>query len=558
MIKIEKVEQGMKYENVITMAFSYNAETVAKIKTLPNRWYRIADRSWEVPIEDFSLVIKMFGIDNLQVADKSILESVLADGTRTAIERLDSIQPVIPFIFKTNPFPHQIEGFNYGVTKQSLLIADEQGLGKTKEAIDIAVARKNNGEVKKCLIICGVNSVKYNWDKEIKIHSNEKSFILDADSTDNRLVQLKQWIVSDKLFGVINIESLRKESLVEELVRYIDKGLLEMIVVDEIHKAKNGQCLQGKMLRKLKPKYRYGLTGTPIMNKADELWNIFSWLGVEKKSFYAFRNTYCTMGGYGNYQIVGYKNLDELNLRLNRVMLRRKKDEVLDLPDKIQQTDYIEMSDRHRQIYNEIRLGLISEIDDIVLNPNPLTSLLRLRQCTGGVIGEDNPKLDRLMELVEEITASGKKAVVFSQWAKVTKNLRKKMKKFNPAYIDGDIKSLDRQKEVDRFQNDKTCKAIIGTIGAMGTGLTLTAGTYVIFMDKAWTPADNEQAMDRCHRIGTTGTVNVITLVVKNSIDERIEEVLVEKRKLFEQIVEGKNIPRTNRKELLDRLLSMD
>lgn len=558
MITVSQKCKGTKFEDAVLLSFKYDAQTVERIKQLPNRWYRLAEKSWEIPVEDIPFLINKFGVEGVRFEDKEILRDMATNSSQTISERLRGIQTVVPYEFKTVPYPHQIEGFNYGVTKGSLLLGDEQGLGKTKQGIDVAVHRKYSDGVNKCLIICGVNSVKYNWEMEVKMHSNERAYVLDADSTKDRILQLKDWALSNKYFGIINIESLRKPDLVAELERYINSNIIGLVIVDEIHKAKNGMSLQGKALRKIKPRYRIGMTGTPIMNKADELWNILSWLGVEKRSFYAFRSRYCNMGGYGGYQVVGYKNLDELNGLLNRVMLRRKKDDVLDLPDKIIQNDYLEMTERQRMLYNEIRLGLISQIDDIVLNPNPLTSLLRLRQCTGGILGDDNPKLDRIKELMEDIAESGQKAVIFSQWEKVTRVLKRELRQYHPAYITGDVTPQQRQREMERFQLDNECKVIIGTIGAMGTGLTLTAGTYVIFTDKAWTPADNEQAMDRCHRIGTKGTVNVITLVAKNTIDERIEEVLSEKKELFEQIVEGKNITKFDRKELLEKLLSME
>jgi SNF2 family DNA or RNA helicase len=470
-------------------------------------------------------------------------------------KRLKGIKPVMSFDFKTKPFPHQIEAFNWGLKFRSLLLADDQGLGKTKEAIDISVARKIRGDVSKVLIVCGVNSVKYNWQKEIGIHSEEASRVLDG-STEEKYYAIDKWIESDALFGIINIESLRKEEIVRKFLALTEKGIIGLVIIDEIHKAKNGQTSQqGIAIRLLRSQYKIGLTGTPIMNNALDLHNVLTWLGVEKRNFYAYRNYFCELGGYNNTKVMGMKEGKdkELNTLLNKVMLRRLKDEVLDLPPKIRSVEYVELTSKQRTLYDQIRFGLLDQVEDILISPNPLASLIRLRQVTGGVLGEANPKLDRLKEIIEdEVIPNGRKIIIFSQWSKVTKAMKDALKKYKPAYIDGDTK--DRMAEVDRFQEDSKCSVIIGTIGAMGTGLTLNKSSYVVFMDKAWTPADNNQAEDRAHRIGTENTINVITMVAQGTIDERIEGVLEGKRSLIDAIVEGKMSKEQQRDFIMDLL----
>jgi len=128
------------------------------------------------------------------------------------------------------------------------------------------------------------------------------------------------------------------------------------------------------------------------------------------------------------------------------------------------------------------------------------------------------------------------------------------LKAYNPAYIVGAVDPEDRQKEVDRFQNDPTCKVAIGTIGAMGTGLTMTAASYVFFVDKRYWDAENKQAEDRAHRIGTTNTVNVVSLVATNTVDEGIEEMLRDNKALFDRVVEGKG-SRVDVGEILRKIL---
>ena len=435
-----------------------------------------------------------------------------------------------------------------------ILIGDEQGLGKTKESIDICVARKH--ELVKTLIVCGVNSVKYNWEKEIQIHSKESSCMIDGKTMDLRAAQIYEWYKSPHYFGIINIESLRKEQIQDTLYDGIREGYIGAVIVDEIHKAKNGSSQQGKALRTLKTPIRIGLSGTP-MNKAEDLWNILTWLGVEKRSFYSFKNTYCIMGGYGGYKVVGHKNLESLNAELSSVMLRRRKDEVLDLPPKVHSTEYVELTSKQQLIYRDIKNGIIADLENILLSVNPLSCTLRLRQLTGGLFTEENPKLERLEDMLsEEIIPNGYKAIIFSQWSKITEVYHKALQRYNPIYITGDVSPEERLKEVERFQTDPSCKLAIGTIDAMGTGLTLNKASYVFFIDKKWNSGDNSQAEDRAHRIGTAGTVNVISLVAKGTVDEGIEEYLIENRDLFERVVDGKG-SKADVRQILNKLLKL-
>lgn len=543
MITLEKQEKGTYFEDAFKVSFRYNPETVEKIKRLAYRRYLPEDRAWEIPASELVHLVDIMGVENINI-DSRYLEGIIKKEAGVAAktsegvkERLKGIKPIIAYPFKTKPFPHQIEAFNVGNKCTDLLLADDQGLGKTKESIDIAVSRKE--EIGKCLIVCGVNSVKYNWSEEIKIHSDESSIVIDGKTVDKRLSQIRKWIYGNDYFGIINIESLRNEKIMDLIYDSCKNEIIGAVIVDEIHKAKNGMCSQGRSVRNLNCKVRIGLSGTP-MNKAEDLWNILTWLRVEKRSFYSFRNRYCIMGGYGGYKVVGHKNLDELNEELNKVMLRRKKEEVLDLPPKLYKTEFIELTRKQQLLYKEIKQGIVENLESIMEIPNPLSCTVRLRQLTGGLFGDDNPKLDRIKDILEEITESGHKALIFSQWEKVTEVYRNALKEYNPAYIVGDVEVEDRQKEVYRFQNDPECKVAIGTIGAMGTGFTMNKASYVFFVDKKYWEAENRQAEDRAHRIGVDHTVNIISLVAKNTIDEGIEELLRENKELFDRVIEGK------------------
>ena len=351
--------------------------------------------------------------------------------------------------------------------------------------------------------------------------------------------------------GSVNVYDIE----VESNHNYVANGIL-------VHNCKNPESQQGKALLSIEaddiPKIP--MSGTFVLNNPLDLYLPLRWAGFEQHSFYQYKQHYCIMGGYGGKEVIGYKNLDELRALLDKVMLRRTKEDVLDLPPKVHTTEYVDMTKEQAKIYKEVKDVIKSNIDKIKVHNDPLTQMIRLRQATGypGILSTtitESAKMDRLEELVEEIAAVGQKAIVYSQWETMTEVMRKRLKVYKPAYITGAVKSEDRMAEVKRFQQDPECKVIIGTIGAMGTGLTLTAATNVIFLDEPWNRALKDQAEDRAHRIGTKGTVRVITLVCKDTIDERIMTLVQKKGRMADMLIDGK-VDSQKTGQFIDYLLS--
>jgi len=555
LITIEiKAATNLNGDNSLYVTFPYDLELISVVKRSPFRHYDPATKTWELPEKQLPKILEGFG-------NRPITIKANIDTTESKVIELPE-----GFNFKTKPFSHQLEGLEYGLNNGRFLLGDEQGLGKTKQVIDIAVARKLIYGYKHCLIITGVNGLKWNWRKEVATHSNEKAWILGTrynskgkeyvGSNLDKLEDLNH--LPDSYFLITNVESLRHEGICNKIQELCKKGVIGIVAIDEIHKCKNPSSQQGKAILKIQPKDRIAMTGTPLMNTPLDLYIVLKWLGYEKHSFYQFKKHFCIMGGYGGYEVIGYKNLSELREQVDTIMLRRLKKDVLDLPDKIYTTDYVEMSPAQEKIYNDVLDEIRDNIDKIKLSNNPLAQLIRLRQATGftGILSssiKESAKLDRLEELVEEITASGRKVIVFSNWTDVTKPAYERLKRYNPAYITGE--TVNRVEEENRFQNDPRCKVIIGTIGAMGTGLTLTAADTVIFLDEPWNRALKEQAEDRAHRIGTASNVNIITLVCQGTIDEKISQLIQKKGAMADMLVDGK-VPEQNKSELIDWLIS--
>ena len=522
----------------IFVTFPYNQKIIDTVRTIEGRKWDADNKTWELPILGLESLVR-----NLPEFDFEI------EGY-TALAEQVSEEVAIPanFNFKTNPFQHQIDGFMYGLNHNNWLLGDEQGLGKTKQVIDIAVAKKLALGYKHCLIICGVNGLKWNWVNEIHTHSDEEAYIIGqrqrngktivggtADKLDD-IMRLFKANENAPYFLITNVESLRNEQIVTNLKILCQKGIINIVA----------QC-------------KIAMTGTPLMNNPFDLYIILKWLGYEKHTFNAFKHHYATYGGYGGYEVIGYRYLDELQSKLDTIMLRRLKNDVLDLPEKTHINEYVEMTPKQAQIYKEITAEIKMNIDQIKMQNNPLAELIRMRQATGytGILSskvQESAKLDRMEELVDDAIDNGKQIVIFSNWTQMTDVIYERLsKKYKIACITGQTKDSERMDAVNLFQ-DGTIKILVGTIGAMGTGLTLTAGTVEIFMDEPWNRANKEQAEDRCHRVGTKQNVTIYTIICKDTIDERINELVEKKGKMADALVDGKF--KVDNATMLDYLLS--
>ena len=541
------------------VSFEYESNLVSIIKSMGTRVYIPDKKTWEIP--ESAVPMLMSRLHDYDV----LLRGEMRHETLESHAQLPS-----GFVFTTKPYKHQMEGVIYGLEHESFLLGDDQGLGKTKEIIDIAMCRKQTDGLKHCLIICGINGNKYNWADEVKIHSREDSWILGTRFTKRPPIKMIEGSTKDKMedlnniphqfFWITNIETLRGGSfkekqgkrtvirfpIAEKIQELCDRGIIGMIAFDEAHKAKNPDSQQGKALLSIDCKGpKIPMSGTFVLNNPLDLYLPLKWAGFETHSFYAYKQHYCTMGGFGGKEIVGYKNLDELRSMVSKVMLRRVKGDVLDLPPKVHTIEWVDAYPEQKALYKDVRDQVRDNIDKVKVHPDPLSEMLRLRQVTGypGILSSTvtkSAKMDRMEELVEEEVSVGGKAIIFSNWSEMTNVIRHKLKKYNPAYITGEVGSVQRMEEKDRFQNDPNCKVMIGTIGALGTGFTLTAAQLVIFVDEPWNRGIKDQAEDRAHRIGTRGTVRIVTILTRDTVDEGVYNLVQKKGKMADLLVDGK------------------
>ena len=564
LIDIRKSNKLKDSEHSAFIKFDYNSKIVDAIRELPFRYYNPSETEWEVPTNKVEYLINKLKEFDIKICGKiTIFE-----------DKNTNIGLPEGFEFKTKPFSHQLEGVEYGLKYDRWFLGDEQGLGKTKQVIDIAVARKVMYGYRFCLIVCGVNTLKWNWVNEIHTHSKEDAYILGQrrkgtkiriGSTKDKLEDLK--LMYDRkephpYFIITNVESFRDKNIADTISDLCKKGIIGMCAADEMHKMKNPTAQQTKGFLKCLPYCRIGMTGTPLMNSPMDLYVILKWLGYESHAFYSFKQHYCVMGGYGGYEIVGYKNLDQLTAQVREIMLRRLKSEVLDLPEKIYVDDIVEMEGKQAVMYKEVEAGLKADYinGDIDLT-NPLSALIRLRQTTGypGILSEtitESAKLDRMEEIVENCISNDEKVIIFSNWTQMTDAICNKLKssRHKVGVITGETPDSSRQEIVDVFQNSSDLSVLVGTIGAMGTGLTLTAATTVIFLDEPWNKALFDQAVDRAHRIGQKNNITIYSIMCKDTIDERIHNLIYKKGAMSDAIIDGKVVG--NKNEVFDYLLN--
>lgn len=452
--------------------------------------------------------------------------------------------------YKTKPYEYQKEGILFGLNNDNWFLLDGIGLGKSLQLIYIAQELKKRNNIEHCLIICGINNLKMNWKKEIEKHSDLDCLVLGQKiNARNKLVigsvkdRVEQLLNPIKEFFIItNIETLREEKIIKAFKKNINK--IDLIAVDELHCCKTFQSIQSKHLLLLESKYKIGMTGTLLLNNPLDTYVPLKWIGKEKSIYTVFKNFYCTFVGPTHNILSGFKNLDLLKYQITQCSLRRKKEDVLDLPPKTIITEYVEMDDKQSTFYNNIKNGIIEEVDKVKLTTTSLLSMVaRLRQATAfpGILTTENissAKILRACTLVENIVENDGKVVIFSTFKDTVYELNKLLQKYNPLVATGDIDDVTISQAIDDFQNNDINKVFIGTWQKCGTGITLTRASYLIFIDTPWTDGVFSQCCDRIYRIGTTDKVFIYNLITKDTIDERVLEILNDKKALSEYIID--------------------
>ena len=542
---IEIIENKAQHLPNVTSLFIripiINKDIIDNVNQQQIYYYDKVNNIYEFPIT------RLYFLVNLLVDYDDIYFIPYKENERTLIKIDD-------YNFKIKPYQYQLDGINYGLNHSGWLLLDDQGLGKTMQMIYLAEVLHKLEKIEHCLIICGVNGLKYNWMNEIKKFSNLSAIILGETKTrsgkstissvTDRCAQLQDKI--DEFFVITNLETLQSKDFLKSFKK--SKNKFDIIILDEAHKAKSDTSKAAKTLLKLQSKHNIALTGTVITNNPENLYVPLKWTGNLFCTKSMFNKMYNVYGGFNNVQIIGYKNLDLLKNHLATCSLRRLKSDVLELPERTFEIEYVELDNKQRKFYEDVKKGILEELDLLPKDKKltimqEMTMNMRLRQITAYpniLTTESIPsaKLDRLEELVEQIISQGDKIVIFSTFKATVPEVIKRLNKYNPLKCTGDESDIEINNNINKFQNNNTNKIIVCTWQKLGTGVTLTAANYVIFIDTPWNDSDFKQACDRCYRIGQKKNTTVITLICKNTYDERVQEILETKENLSNYIID--------------------
>jgi len=448
-------------------------------------------------------------------------------------------------VLSTKLYPYQEQGAMHLAFGRRAMLADDMGLGKTVQAIAAAALIKEMRDIQKAVVICPA-SLKHQWAREIRRFTSLSVTVIEGNLEERRSLY-----ADPSFFKIINYELVRFD--MDELLKLHP----DLIILDEAQRIKNWRAKTAMMVKSLPSRYAFVLTGTPLENRIDELYSIFQFLDPRILGpLWHFNDRFYELEKResGTYKVLGYKNIDQLRALIKPYILRRTRDEVLkDLPARTDNNFFVEMTDPQWDAYNEFKeklAKLISASKRRPLTPKErellLMYMIKMRLICNALALHDKeiklkdcektaPKLGELDEiLTEEIASNGHKAVIFSQWATMLALTEPVLKRIGLGYVKltGDVPSAKRGDLIQKFFDDPECRVFLST-DAGGVGLNLQAASLVINLDLPWNPAVLEQRIARAHRHGQLSSVQVINLIAKGTIEERMLDTLAAKKNVF-------------------------
>lgn len=434
------------------------------------------------------------------------------------------------------------------------------GTGKSLTAIAIAGALSQAGRIQRVLIVAPL-SILGVWEQEFERFAAFPYALAVLSGSGSRKLDILRHMTGTALqVVVVNYESAWR------MEKDLQAWHPDLVIADEGHKIKTHNIAASKAMHRLgaRASYRLLLTGTVITNKAIDVFSQYKFLnpGIFGQSFYAFRNRYFDMTGYGNHTPVLKKAMEaELTEKLHSIAYRATKAECLDLPETVDVIRQIDLEPAALRIYRQLVKESYAELSTgnqgapvAVTAPNILTRLLRLSQLTGGFIGHDETavveqvscaKLAALEDILDGAAAEGKKLVIIARFLPEIKAICKLLEKRGLGYscITGEVK--DRNKQVARFQSDPAVMVFVGQIATAGLGITLTAASTMVFYSLDYSMSNFEQAKARIHRVGQRMPCTYLYLVARGTVDEKVLAALKDKADLAKTLVDdyrsGKN-----------------
>lgn len=442
------------------------------------------------------------------------------------------------------PLSHQREAIQKLVENKKYILADDMGLGKTTSTI---IAALECG-AKKVLIICPA-TLKINWKREIENYSDKSIYIAEGKNFD-----------PNNDFVIINYDIIKNfHDTKRKDESQIISANFDLVIVDEAHYIKNAQAQRTKLINDIVKKVDriWLLTGTPMTSRPIDYYNLLSLVDSPvAKNWMAYVIRYCSgyqfrVGPRKVWNVMGASNLEELRDRTSNLTLRRLKEDVLDLPDKIITPIYLRLkSKEYEEVMGEYYNWYEKNPEESKSLTVQFTKLTKVRQ----IIADE--KITQTIELAENIIEQDKKVIIFCNF---TNSLNKILEHFGKTAVklDGSMSKAERQFSVDQFQENDKIKVFVGNIKAAGVGITLTAAEAVIMNDLSFLPSDHSQAEDRAYRYGQKSNVLVYYPIFENTIEGIIYDILNKKKHVIATVMGDNNNSADYVEEILQRINEM-
>jgi superfamily II DNA or RNA helicase len=495
----------------------------------------------------------------LQKLGEAALDQELLEA-ETAAVTLPDLNPLL----KVRPYAYQETGIRFCLYKKSALIGDEMGLGKTMQAIVLGLLKKEIFGFHKILIVT-LASLKQQWLREIEHFTHEQGCIIAGSARERR----DGYLNDSSLFKISNYEAVLRDATI------ISRYKPDLIILDEAQRIKNLETKTAEAIKSLPRQHALVLTGTPLENKLEDIYSIVQFLDPDLLNpLWQFAADHFLLSRSKKGKILGYRNLDKLHQKLQALVIRRRKEEVLDqLPDLVRNDYFIDLHHKQAEIHAGLSQSLLPLLSKKFLTPMDLRRiqmlLLKMRQVCDSTHLIDrethiSPKLTELNGILDELVLrNNRKVVIFSEWTTMTALIGMQLSRAGISFVEltGKIPVHKRQALIDEFTNNPACKVFLST-DAGGTGLNLQAADSVINFELPWNPAKLNQRIGRINRIGQKARcINVVNLICKQSIEEKILAGIKLKGELFDSVFEGGQaevmFDRAKRQELVNQLREM-
>ena len=422
------------------------------------------------------------------------------------------------------PLQHQKEAIEKLAGSRRFILADDMGLGKTTCTI---IAALETGS-KKILIICPA-SLKINWQREIENYSDRPVYISEGK---------KFSIESD--FVIVNYDILKNfHDTTDKSKSLLDQSNFDLVILDEAHMISNPQAQRTKIINHFVKNIKrvWLLTGTPMTSRPMNYYNLLNIIeSPVAQNWMAYAIRYCQgyqfMAGRRKvWNVTGASNLEELRDRTSKQILRRLKEDVLDLPDKIISPVYLRLkSKEYEELMGEYYDWFDNKKDESSSLTVQFSKLMKVRKVIA------NEKTKQTIEFVENIIEQGKKVIIFTNFTDTLQTIYQHFGK-QAVYLDGSCSKPHRQHAVDEFQDNEKIRVFVGNLKAAGVGLTLTAAEVVIMNDLSFVPAEHAQAEDRAYRYGQKSNVLVYYPLYENTIEGAIYDILNRKKQIIRTVM---------------------